>query len=98
MEDKVRINIQVGDTKHPLFVPRNEEPIFRDAARMVNERIRAYATKYRGAGLPQDYLTAFAAVDIAAKYVRQDNDSNAEVAGGTLKEIANDLRTFLAKN
>ena len=95
MEDKVRIKIQVGDNKHPLFVERSEEPIFRDAARMVNERIQAYATKYRGAGLPNDYLMAFAALDVAVQFVRQDRNSNAEAAGEDLREIAAEIREFL---
>lgn len=96
MDDKVRINIQIGDTKHPLFVKRDEEPIYRDAARMVNERLKAYATKFRASGLPKDYLMAFAAVDIAARYVKQDRDSNAEVAEASLQELAAEIREYLS--
>lgn len=96
MDDKVRINIQIGDTKHPLFVKRDEEPIYRDAARMVNKRLKAYATKFRASGLPKDYLMAFAAVDIAARYVKQDRDSNAEVAEASLQELAAEIREYLS--
>ncbi len=96
MDDKVRINIQVGDNKHPLFVKRDEEPIFRDAARLVNERLAAYATKFRASGLPKDYLMAFAAVDIAAKFVRQDRNSNAEAAEANLQDLAAEIREFLS--
>ena len=96
MDDKVRINIQVGDKKHPLFVKRDEEPIYRDAARMVNERLAAYATKFRASGLPKDYLMAFAAVDIAARFVRQDRNSNAEAAEASLNELAAEIRDYLS--
>lgn len=96
MDDKVRINIQIGDTKHPLFVKRDEEPIYRDAARMVNERVQAYATKFRASGLPKDYLMAFAAVDIAARFVKQNQDSNAEVAETSLQELAAEIREYLS--
>lgn len=95
MDDKVRINIQIGDNKHPLFVQRDEEPIFRDAARLVNERLQAYARKFRASGLPKDYLMAFVAVDIAARFMRQDRDSNAEAAEARLKELAKDIRDYL---
>lgn len=95
MDDKVRINIQVGDTKHPLFVNRDEEPIYRDAARLVNQRLQAYATKFRASGLPKDYLIAFAAIDIAAKYIMQNRDSNAEEAGKGLEELASEIRQYL---
>ena len=96
MDDKVRINIQIGDTKHPLFVKRDEEPIYRDAARMVNERVQAYNTKFRASGLPKDYLMAFAAVDIAVRFVKQNHDSNAEVAEASLQELAAEIREYLS--
>lgn len=95
MDERIRINIQVGENKHPLFVSRDEEPIYRNAARLVNDRILAYATKYRGANLPSDYLLAFAAIDIAAKYVRQDKDSNAHEAEQRLQELAKEIREFM---
>lgn len=95
MDERIRINIQVGENKHPIFVPRNEEPIFREAARMINERIQAYATKYRGANLPKDYLMAFAAVDIASQYIKQDKDSNAQDAEKQLKDLAKEISEFM---
>ena len=96
MDDKVRIIIQIGENKHPLFVDRDEEPIFREAARLVNERLQAYARKYRASGLPKDYLAAFASLDIAARFVRQDRDSNAEKAEARLKELATEIRDYLS--
>ena len=95
MDESIRINIQVGDNKHPLFVKRDEEPIFRDAARMVNERILAYSKKYRGANLANDYLMAFAALDIASQFVRQDRDSNALDAEKKIRDLANEISGFL---
>lgn len=95
MDDKVRINIQIGDTKHPLFVKRDEEPIYRNAARLVNERLMAYTKKFRASGLPKDYLIAFAAIDIAARFVSQDKDSNAENAEANLQELIAEIRDYL---
>lgn len=95
MDDKVRINIQIGDTKHPLFVKRDEEPIYRNAARLVNERLMAYTKKFRASGLPKDYLIAFAAIDIAARFVNQDRDSNAENAEANLQELIAEIRDYL---
>ena len=96
MDDKVRINIQIGDNKHPLFVSLDEEAIFRDAARLVNDRLMAYTRKSRASGLPKDYLMAFAAVDIAARFVQQDRDSNAESAEQSLKALAAEIRDYLS--
>ena len=95
MGERIRINIQVGDNKHPLFVKRDEEPIFREAAKMINERISAYARKYRGANLPQDYLMAFAAVDIASQFIKQDRDSNARDAEIKIRDLTDEISRFL---
>lgn len=95
MENEVRINIQIADTKHPLLIDRDEEPVVRKAARLVNESVAAYAAKYRSAGLPQSYFVAFAALDIAVKYLKQDADSNALAAEADLEALAGQIREYL---
>ncbi|MCF0180566.1 MAG: cell division protein ZapA [Bacteroidales bacterium] len=95
MDERIRINIQVGDVKHPLFVKRDEEPIFREAAKLINERILAYSKKYRGANLPKDYIMAFAAIDIASRFVKQDRDSNAQDAEVKIRELAKEIGEFM---
>lgn len=96
MEEKVRINIQLGDVKHPLTIDREEEPVARQAARMLTERYEGYATAYRVSKLPKEYLMAMAGLDIAMRYVRQNTDSNAEAAGQELQAVIDDLQAFLA--
>ena len=97
MEDKVRINIQVGDVKHPLLVEAADEPIYREAARLVNERVARYATKYRGANLPRDFMMSFAAIDIAARYVRLNRQSAALADdGAAIEALTDEIRAFLA--
>ncbi|MDO4496367.1 MAG: cell division protein ZapA [Bacteroidales bacterium] len=93
--DKVRINIEIGGHKHPLEVNVEDEPVYREAGRMVNERLRVYATKYRGANLPPDFMMAFAAVDIAARFIRQRKDESLEAEEKALLDITDDLQKFL---
>jgi len=95
--DKVKINIEIGGQKHPLEVDVDEEPIYREAGRIVNERLHAYATKYRGANLPPDFMMAFAAVDIASRYIRLRNESNLDSEEAALLEMTADLKAFLEK-
>lgn len=93
--DKVRINIVIGGHKHPMEVNADEEPIYREAGRLVNERLRAYATAFRGANLPSDFMMAFAAVDIASRYVRLKNETSLEAETSSLREMTADLKAFL---
>lgn len=95
--DKVRINIDVAGHKHPLVVDADDEPIYREAGRLVNERLRAYATKYRGANLPSDFMMAFAAVDLAAQCVRLKSRTELAEEESALLELTNDLKEFLGQ-
>lgn len=95
MDKKIRINIQVGESMYPLWVEPQEEPIFREAARMVNRRLIAYSTKYRGANISSERVMAMAAVDLASVYLRQSQNTNLETTEATLANIAADLREFL---
>ena len=97
MDKKIRINIQIGEARYPLWVNMDDEPIFREAARMVNRRLIAYNTKFRGnANLtPEDFL-AMAAVDLAATHLRQQSQaSNPEAIEADLTQINSDLEQFL---
>lgn len=98
MEDNIRINIQVGDVKHPLTVSKDDEPIYREAARLVNERLITYQTKYRAANLPHDFMMAFAAVDIAARYVRLQQTTSTEPVEQAIAQLTDELNEFINNN
>lgn len=95
VEGQVRINIQVGEVKYPLIVNAEEEPIFREAARMISERVRRYSQKYRAANLPHEFFMAFAAVDIAARLVKLQKETNTEAEEAILEAINAELKSFL---
>ena len=96
MDKKIRINIQIGEARYPLWVNMDDEPIFREAARMVNRRLIAYNTKFRGnASLtPEDFL-AMAAVDLAAMHLQQKPVADTSDVVADLDQIKTDLEQFL---
>ncbi len=95
MDKKIRINIQVGESFYPLWVEPSQEPVFREAARMVNRRLIAYSTKFRGANLSSERILAMAAVDLAAACQRQDSKADSEAAEARLAAIVADLQEFV---
>lgn len=74
----------------------DDEPIFREAARMVNRRLIAYKTKFRGnANLaPEDFL-AMAAVDLAAAQLQQKPVADTSDVASDLNQIKTDLEKFM---
>lgn len=95
MEDRLKINIKIGGSKHPLQVPPEDEEVVRKAAALVNGRVAHYAEKYKKMKLPQEYMLAFAAVDIAVRYLKLDNDNNTAIAETEIESMAKDLRQYL---
>ena len=92
--DKVNINIQVGKLKLPLVICPDDEPAYREAARMLNERLEAYQTKYRAANLSQEYMLTFAAVDIATRLIRQQTVTDVGPVEEMIKSLTADLADF----
>ncbi len=95
MEDRLKINIKIGGSKHPLLVRPEDEEVVRKAAVLVNEKIARYTEKYKKMKLPQEYMLAFAAVDIAVRYLKLHNDNDTAIAETEIESMAKDLRQYL---
>lgn len=91
---EVKINIQVGSFKLPLTVNQEDEPIYREAARMINDRLEAYQTKYRAANLTQEYMLSFSALDIAVRLVRQQRTTDIGPVEEIIKSLTAELEDF----
>lgn len=91
---EVKINIQVGNFKLPLTVNQEDEPIYREAARMINERLEAYQTKYRAANLTQEYMLSFSALDLATRLVRQQRTTDLGPVEEMINSLTTDLKNF----
>jgi cell division protein ZapA len=44
--DKIRINLNIAERVYPLKIKREEEENIRKAAKLINEKIEYYKTKY----------------------------------------------------
>lgn len=98
-EDRQKIRILVGEKYYPLNVIREDEPLYRKAAQSVNSRLAKYKDKYRGnAALSILDMMAFAAIDVAVEFMKQDADSNAQIAESEINAIIDEMRAFLESN
>jgi cell division protein ZapA len=95
MDERLQISIKIAGLRHPLRVKPEDEEIVRKAAAMVDQKYEEYCTRYKGADLPPDYVMTFVAVDLAAKYLRQDADNNAASTDAELEQLAAQLRQYL---
>lgn len=98
MNERLKINIKIADSKYPMVVKPEEERIIRDAAALVDKILSQYSRKYSGAELSKEHMLIFTAVDIAVRFLKQDADSNAALAGEEIENITAELRQYLAQN
>lgn len=92
--DKVNIKLKVGVWQHPLSIDAADEPLYREAARLIDERLVAYSTKYRAAQLDRECVMSLVALDIAFKYLRQRRDTDVEPVEKALKALTDELEDF----
>lgn len=80
-----------------MTVRPEDEEVVRKAALLINERMAHYKAKYQGSRLPQTDILAFAAVDIAVKYLTLFNDNNTAAAEAEIESLAAEIRQYLNK-
>ena len=68
------IQITVGSKTFSLVVNREEEIIYREAAKMINQKLQQYSNSYLNKG-KEDYLT-MVLLDIAVKLVGEKEMDN----------------------
>lgn len=87
MEKKV-MNLTIADRTYPLHVREGQEQIMEKAAKMLNERIQDYATRFKVQDR-QD-LMAMAALEICSRYfevLKSEKSSEDESIVSRLMEI-----------
>lgn len=71
--DKLVIKLMIGHQLYPISVKRDQEEIFRKAAKEINEKIQRYQTTYPNQG--HEKYMSIALLDFAVK-VQQIERSN----------------------
>ena len=87
MEDRdLGINLIIDGISYPLTVKASEEPYYRQAARMVNEKLSLYKELFGS----QDgvRVTIMAALDIAFNSVRSTDEAGSAEVMRKIKELA----------
>ena len=79
MEDReLGINLVIDGISFPLTIKASEEPYYRQAARLTNEKLSIYKKLFAGEGGVR--IITMAALDIALELAKQaDNVSSADV-------------------
>ena len=78
MEDKLSIRINIADRYYPLKIERDDEEKIRKAAKMINDKVFQYKTRYADKDI-QDFL-AMAALQFVIKLSEiEGKDENSDL-------------------
>lgn len=78
MEEKLSIRVNIADRYYPLKIEREDEEKIRKAAKMINDKVFQYKTKYADKDI-QDFL-AMAALQFVIKLSEMEGkDENTDL-------------------
>ncbi|MDO5571198.1 MAG: cell division protein ZapA [Bacteroidales bacterium] len=95
MNDKFTIRIKIAESSHPLTINRDQEELYRKAAKLVNQRLADYKEKYKNIDLDDNHFLSFVALEFAVKYLKVDENKGIDSLGEKIEEITRDVEEFL---
>ncbi|MCI6701725.1 MAG: cell division protein ZapA [Prevotellaceae bacterium] len=94
-KEKLHIRLHVYDTDMTVNIPREDEELYRSAAKLISETINRYASYYDGRKSEKEILY-MALIDIALQLVREQKNNDVEpfvdILGKLTSEIENTLK------
>ncbi|HZJ73975.1 MAG TPA: cell division protein ZapA [Perlabentimonas sp.] len=98
MEDKFTIRVNVADRYYPLKIDRSDEEKIRKAARLINEKVAQYKSRYTDRDKDfQDFL-AMAALQFVIKLIDSENRFEVAPIVDELDELNEWLDEYLEKS
>lgn len=94
-DDTLSITLHIGAMILPMTVTRNDEIIYRDAEKLINQRFTYYATKYPNQG-NEMYLTMMA-LDIAVQLKGMERDTDPQPMVRALQGMLGELEAAIAE-
>ena len=94
-KDKLHIRLHVYDTEMSVNVVREDEKMYRDAAKLITDTVNTYADVFKGRKSDKDLLY-MDLIDIALRYekesTRNDTEPYSDILGKLTSEIEDALK------
>lgn len=93
-EDKLHIRLHVYDTDISVNVVREEEKLYRDAAKLITDTVNTYAAAFKGRKSEKDLLY-MALIDIALRYERESERNDTAPFSDILGKLTSEIEDAL---
>jgi len=95
MDEKLSIRINIAERFYPLKIERKEEEKIRKAAKLINDTIYQYKSKYGDKDV-QDFLS-MVALQYATKTIEGENKTDDSQIIQDIKDLTHDLEEYIKK-
>lgn len=93
--EKLVIRLMIGNQMYPISVKREQEEIFRKAAKDINEKLQRYQSTYPKQGY-EKYMS-IALLDFAVKVLQIENNNETEPYNRSLQQLTAEIEEALLK-
>ena len=94
--EKLIIKLMIGNQIYPISVKREQEEVFRKAAKDINEKLQRYQTTYPNQGY-EKYMS-IALLDFAVKVQQLENSNETLPYNKALEQLTLEIEQALGKN
>lgn len=92
--DKLRIKLHMYDIDMPVTINRADEPYYRRAGKLVDQRVNLYAKNWKGKKSDQEILY-MALVDIALRYEKESTHNDTTPYSDILEKLTSEIEEAL---
>lgn len=94
-EEMLTITVTIANRSYRLKVKRSEEEIFRKAAKMIEERLNIYGSKYKIGKDKDEISLSMVALDLAVGYFKLDEERDVTPLIDKIEKLNRDLANYL---
>lgn len=95
MDDKQRITLMIGDTNFTLNVDRSEEQAYRDASKLINNKLNKYRTYFGKADSMK--VISMVALELSVEKVKLENKNDTAPYIEKLEGLTKELEEYFRK-
>ena len=92
--EKLHIRLHIYDTDMPVVIDRDDEFMYREAAKDINEAVNAYSEIFKGKKSDKEILY-MALIDIAYNYEVEKSKNDTTPVTDILSKITNEIEETL---
>lgn len=93
MSEKFQITLRIDNQSYPVNVRRDEEEIYREAERMINDKLNIYKSKFQN--LEKEQYLYMALLDLSVRLVQSERRNDTEPYKAVMSNLTAEIMSTL---